>query len=299
MSLVSFIFKKNCKKSDTKRDANLVAPENVTAVKDIPYAAGGKYNLLDVYYPKGISEKLPVIVSIHGGGYVYGTKEVYFHYGMYLASLGFTVVNFNYHLAPRFKFPSQLGEINTVFEWISKNAEQYYMDTNNVFVVGDSAGAQLNSHYAAIYSNPEFAKLFDFKVPRDEIKIRAVALNCGLYALEAVSSGGSVLNTNQLQIDYLGKKLTPEKIKMLDVLGNITSDFPPSFVMTAEYDFLKQNAQPMADFLKSKGVENECHLYGKEDQNYMAHVFHVNMNLEEAKVCNQDETAFFRRFLVK
>lgn len=299
MSLVSYIFKKNCKKSDTKRDANLVAPENVTAVKNIPYAAGGKYNLLDVYFPKGTSEKLPVIVSIHGGGYVYGTKEVYFHYGMYLASLGFTVVNFNYHLAPRFKFPSQLGEINTVFEWISKNAEQYYMDTNNVFVVGDSAGAQLNSHYAAIYSNPEFEKLFDFKVPRDEIKIRAVALNCGLYALEAVSSGGSVLNTNQLQIDYLGKKLTDEKKKMLDVLGNITSDFPPSFVMTAEYDFLKQNAQPMADFLKSKGVENECHLYGKEGQNYMAHVFHVNMNLEEAKVCNQDETAFFRRFLVK
>lgn len=299
MSLVSFIFRKNCKKSDTKRDANLVAPENVTAVKDIPYAACGKYNLLDVYYPKGTSEKLPVIVSIHGGGYVYGTKEIYFHYGMYLASLGFTVVNFNYHLAPRFKFPWQLGEINQVFEWISKNAEQYYMDTNNVFVVGDSAGAQLNSHYTAIYSNPEFEKLYDFKVPRDEVKIRAVALNCGLYSMETDNSGGGKLNVNPLQIDYLGKKLSPEKTKMLDVLGNITSDFPPTFVMSAQYDFLKANAQPMTEFLKSKGIETECKIYGEEGQEYMAHVFHVNMNLEEAKVCNQDEVAFFKKHIVK
>jgi len=298
MSIVSFVFRKNCKKSDTARDKNLVAPESVTAVKNIPYANGGKYNLLDVYYPKGTSEKLPVIVSIHGGGFVYGTKEIYFHYGMYLASLGFTVVNFNYHLAPRYKFPYQLGEINQVFQWISKNAEQYYMDTNNVFVVGDSAGAQLNSHYSAIYSNPEFEKLFDFKVPRDEVKIRAVALNCGLYSMETDNSGGGVLNANQLQIDYLGKKLSPEKIKMLDVLGNITSDFPPSFVMSARYDFLKDNAQPMADFLTSKGVENQCKVYGEEGQDYMVHVFHVNMNLEEAKACNQEETAFFRRYIV-
>lgn len=299
MSIVSFIFRKNCKKFDTKRDANLVAPENVTAVKNIPYAAGGKYNLLDVYYPKGTSEKLPVIVSIHGGGYVYGTKEIYFHYGMYLASLGFTVVNFNYHLAPRFKFPWQLGEINQVFEWISKNAEQYYMDINNVFVVGDSAGAQLNSHYTAIYSNPEFEKLFDFKVPRDEVKIRAVALNCGLCSMETDNSGGGKLNVNPLQIDYLGKKLSPEKIKMLDVLGNITSDFPPTFVMSAQYDFLKANAQPMTEFLKSKGIETECKIYGEEGQEYMAHVFHVNMNLKEAKICNQDEVAFFKKHIVK
>jgi len=298
MSLVSIIFKKNCRKSDTKRDQNLVPPENVVAIKNLPYRKGGKYNLLDVYYPEGTKEKLPVIVSIHGGGYVYGTKEVYFHYCMYLASLGFTVVNFNYHLAPGKKFPFQLGEINSVFEWIGKNAEQYYMDAGNVFVAGDSAGAQLNSQYAAIYSNPEYAKLFDFKVP-EEVKIRAIALNCGLYSLETDNSGGGILNANKLQQDYLGKNLSETKLRQLDVLGNITKDYPPSFVMTAEYDFLKGNAKPMADFLASKGVEAEYKLYGTAEQHYMFHVFHVNMNLEEARICNQDEAAFFKKHLVK
>lgn len=298
MTLTSLLFRINCKKSDTARDKNLVAPENVMAVKNLPYADGGKYNLLDVYYPKGTEEKLPVIVSIHGGGYVYGTKEIYFHYCMYLASLGFTVVNFNYHLAPEKKFPHQLGEINTVFHWISDNSEKYFMDKNNVFVVGDSAGAQLNSQYAAIYSNPEYAKLFDLSVPQD-IKIRALALNCGLYKFETVFDEKVVLKTTDLQKDYLGKKISEETMKKLDVLGNITSDYPPSFVMSSQYDFLKENAKPMYDFLSSKEIECEMKIYGQEGQTYMSHVFHVNMNLEEAKVCNQDEAAFFKAHIVR
>lgn len=296
MSFTSFMFRAMCHRSDTKRDKNLIPPENVTACKDIPYAAGGKYNLLDVYYPENTEKPLPVIVSIHGGGYVYGTKEVYFQYGMYLASLGFTVVNFNYHLAPGKKFPYQLGEINQVMCWLSENAENFYMDKNNVFVVGDSAGAQLNSQYAAIYSNPEYAKLFDFAVPSD-VKIRAIALNCGLYSIETTDAAGGVLDVSSLQKDYLGKVVDDKLKSRLDVLGNITSAYPPSFIMTAEYDFLKENAQPMADFLSSKGVENECKKYGEEGQTYMGHVFHVNMNLSEAKTCNQDEIAFFRKYV--
>ena len=50
---------------------------------------------------------------------------------------------------------------------------------------------------------------------------------------------------------------------------------------------------------KEKGVPCEWKKYGEEGQNYMAHVFHVNMNLEEAKQCNQDEIAFFRKYEVK
>ena len=77
MSFTGFMFRLLAGYGDKKRDKKLKAPEDVTALKDIAYAGGGKYNLLDVYYPKGASGKLPVIVSIHGGGYVYGTKEVY------------------------------------------------------------------------------------------------------------------------------------------------------------------------------------------------------------------------------
>ena len=264
------MFRKMAATADKKRDKNLVFPDDIEAICDINYAGNeDEYNNLDVYYPKGTEGKLPVIVSFHGGGYVYGTKEIYKHYGGYMAGQGFVFVNFNYHLAPDYKFPTQLNEANMVFQWIDKNAYEYYMDIENVFVVGDSAGAQMISQYLTIYSNEEYEKLFPFVTPK-EIKIRAAGLNCGMYTV-AQGAADEKLDrfTKELTTSYLGKDYT-KFAEMNNILPNITSEFPPSYVMTAEYDFLKENAQPMCDFLLSKGVEAVCKCYGTPEQKYVA-----------------------------
>ena len=77
MSFFSWSMRFSAGRNDRKRDKHLVKPEDVQALYNLPYGLEGKYQLLDVYFPKGTVEKLPVIVNIHGGGYVYGTKEVY------------------------------------------------------------------------------------------------------------------------------------------------------------------------------------------------------------------------------
>lgn len=297
MSFQTFMFKYMAAKGDKKRDSTLKVPDDIQLETNINYLGNNdKYNLLDVYFKKGTKEIQPTIVSIHGGGYIYGTKEIYKHYCVYLAGLGFTVVNFNYHLAPKAKFPSQLNEINQVMQWMVKNASQYNIDINNVFLVGDSAGAQMCSHYAAIFTNPEYEKLFPFSTPQ-EIKVRAIALNCGMYkfGLEAGGKGNEKF-TQDLYNMYVGRD-DDEVKKQLDVLGHITENFPPAYVMTSYYDFLKDNAEPMYNFLKDKGIDTEWKLYGAEGQEYMGHVCHVNMNLEEAKQINQDEVAFFKKYI--
>lgn len=297
MSFQTFMFKHMAEKNDRKRDANLVIPENIKVERDINYLDNDdEYNLLDVCYEKDADRLQPTIVSIHGGGYIYGTKEVYKHYCAYLASLGFTVVNFNYHLAPKAKFPSQLGEINQVLKWIEKNCEEHFIDINNIFLVGDSAGAQMCSHYAAIFTNPEFASLFDFEIP-SSVKIRAIALNCGMYEFSLDAGGkGREKFTQDLYRMYVGAK-DEKTLQRLDVLGHITGDYPPSFVMTSYYDFLRPNAEPMHNFLKKKGIDSQFKCYGKEGQEYMEHVCHVNMNLKEAKKINQEEVEFFKRYM--
>lgn len=294
MSYQGWKFVRGCTKSDAKRDAALTEPVDITAKKNINYAGNDDfYNLLDVYYPKDCKGKLPVIISIHGGGYVYGTKEIYKFYGMYLAGLGFTVVNFNYHLAPKAKFPTPLQETNQVIEWCIANADTYYMDMNNVFIVGDSAGAQMCSQYAAIYANKEYAKLFPFTVP-EGFALRAVGLNCGMYEFDRGPGRKGLMN------DYLGqgKKKQDSYGQMLEVLDYIDGNYPPAYLMTAYYDFLKEKAEPMCRFLKEKGVDSEWKCYGEEGQEHMCHVCHVNMNLEEAKQINIDETNFFKKYIV-
>jgi acetyl esterase/lipase len=202
-----------------------VIPEEIKVERDIKYVPDGdKWNLLDVNYRKDVEGIQPTIVSIHGGAYVYGSKEIYKHYCAYLATLGFTVVNFNYHLAPKYKFPIQLTEINQVMEWIDREGKDYHIDKDKVFLVGDSAGAQMCSQYAAIISNPEFEKLFPFNVPRD-VKVRAIALNCGTYKFSLQSGGhGNERFTQNLYNMYIGTD-DDKVIKMLDTMGYINGDF--------------------------------------------------------------------------
>lgn len=284
--------------SDAKRDANLRVPQKLITIYDIPY---GNDNLLDVYYPEETKEKLPVIVNVHGGGYTYGSKEVYQFYGMSLALEGFVFVNVNYRLAPEYLFPTQLGDIVQALHWVEEQAENYYMDCENVFLVGDSAGAQMASQLGAIYSNRVYASLFPFQLP-ERVKIRAMALNCGLYDLLRASKekreekNEEGMSNFRLMELYLGRKGRRME-EMLRVCENINGNYPPSFIMTSYYDFLRSQAKPFYELLCERGVKAEYHLYGEKAQQYMGHVFHCNMNLEEAKQCNTEECEFFKQHI--
>lgn len=96
------------KKNDAKRDAGLVEPTTIEKFRDISYGPHGIDNTLDVYYPKETDHKLPTLIHIHGGGFFYRDKELYRFYTMFLASQGFTVINFNYRLAPDHVYPTHL-----------------------------------------------------------------------------------------------------------------------------------------------------------------------------------------------
>lgn len=279
------------KKNDDKRDAGLTTPDDITRVDDIAYGPD-RMQVLDVYYPKGTDAPLPTIVSIHGGGYVYGDKERYQYYCMSLAQRGFTVVNFSYPLAPKHRFPEHLINTNAAIACVVARAEELHVDPANVFIVGDSAGAQMNCQYTAAVVNPDYAALLGLTIP--PITVRAVALNCGMYDRTA-EGDDSASNW------YLGAKKRRSKLLMqqMDVLAHIDGRYPPSFVMSAVKDFLLPNAKPMADFLTSLGVENELHIYGEEGVNDLAHVFHCDMRSADAALCNDEECDFFRRHIVR
>lgn len=287
MSFQSMMFNFGASRADRKRDSQIPLPEGITECRNISYGSHGKWNLLDVYYPTGTVEPLPTIVSIHGGGYVYGSKEIYRRYGMDMARRGFAFVNFNYRLAPQWKFPTPLWDTNSVMEWICKNAVRYHLDPSRIILVGDSAGAQLASQYAAIATNPEYAAVFHMTVP--EIQIRALGLNCGMYDMQMQAAQPR----KGIHLDYLGKKLSAEDPR-LNVQDAIGSNYPPAYITTACHDFLREAAEPMYNFLTQRGVRAEWKYYGSEEDKSVGHVFHVNILLPDAIACNDDSAAFFR-----
>lgn len=280
--------------NDKKRDANLKVPPHLKCFYDIPYGEYGQANLLDIYMSDTINEKTAAIVNIHGGAWVYGSKEIYKFYCMSLAQRGFVVVNINYRLAPENLFPAALEDINQALTFIEKHGEEYLIDKERLILTGDSAGGQLTSHYAAIFTNHDYAKLYGFSLPN--VKIKALGLNCGLY-----NPKSAVLkNKDEIYKAYIGENAdytNEELLNKIDVFSHITGDFPPSYIMSTYTDFLLEEAQPMYDLLKEKDVTAEIKIWGSKDRPEIGHVFHVNMNLPEAKICNDEECDFFRKFV--
>ncbi len=278
--------------ADLKRDEGLVEPAEVKAFKNIPYSGFGEWTTLDLYKPGTVAEKLPVIISVHGGAFVYGSKEVYKFYLMDLARRGFATVNFNYRLAPEYQFPAALEDTNAVIEWVLQHAEEYGLDTSRIFMLGDSAGANYAALYTALCINPDYRKQVEAFAGKTlavaNFKPRALALNCGVYDL--TEEAGRRVDTMQ---DMFGERVS-EGVKLLNAIDCITAAFPPCYVMSGHYDFLKAHAPMMDEALARLGVAHKTKIYGSEETREIAHVFHLNMRSAIAKQCNDDECDFFK-----
>ena len=288
MSRKSIIFRKMCAASDAERDAGLTTPPEVERFDDIQYGTDSKWHLLDVYRPRALKGKLPVIVSFHGGGWVYGDKNVYQFYCMELAKRGFAVVNYSYRLAPEDRYPAPYEDTNEVFRWLLENAEKYGFDTDNIFGVGDSAGALGIAIYALIVTDPDYAKNYSFAPPKG-LKLRGLGLSCGLYKVRD-SRTVATLRDFLRDEDYPGAL---DKLNLIELAG---SNFPPCFIMTAVGDFLRSEAPLLEQRLDKVGVKYESKVYGTEEEP-LGHVFHCNVRLPQAAQANDDMCAFFRTLM--
>jgi acetyl esterase/lipase len=294
MSKTSDMIRVSFREGDAKRDEGLTTPEDIVRYDDILYGDDKQWQVLDVYRPKALEgEVLPVIVSVHGGGWVYGDKEIYQFYCMNLAQRGFAVVNYTYRLAPEFKYPCSLEDCNQVFSWVLRNAQEYGFDKDHIFAVGDSAGAHNLSLYAAICSNTDYAKKYSFSVP-DGFIPTAIALNCGQYKIEITGNKDDLIES--LMADYLPEAGSENELHMVSVINHVTENYPPTMIMTSVGDFLKNQAPIMATCLTEHNVPFTYKYYG-DSQNQLGHVFHCNIKLEDANICNDDECEFFRGFI--
>ncbi len=293
MSLLSMFLRISCKKNDGKRDAGLVYPKEIIREENISYGPD-KMNLLDVYRPANVYGNFPVIVSVHGGGWVYGDKKLYSHYCVSLAKQGFVVVNFTYRLSPEHKFPCHLEDTVKVFDWIHGNGTNYGMDMNNIFAVGDSAGGHILAQFCQLCVNPEFAKHFDFSAPEDYVP-KAIALNCAVLDMEEIKKGEGK-GVAMLMGDILPRKNRGEWLKLISPIDYVNEKFPPCYLMTANEDFLRTQPDSFKKKLEEYKVSYEYKLYGDETHK-LGHVFHLDMRNEIGQECNDVQCAFFRKYM--
>ncbi len=116
-------------------------PEGVTVHRDIAYVTDGhERQKLDLYIPNE-GENLPLIIWVHGGAWLGGSKERYAPME-YLKS-GYAGASINYRLSQHAIFPAQIEDVKAAVRWIRANAETYRLDPNRFAAWGSSAGGHL------------------------------------------------------------------------------------------------------------------------------------------------------------
>jgi acetyl esterase/lipase len=112
-------------------------------MKTVAYSSpGGKDLLVDLYLPQGLGKPAPVIVSVHGGGWLRGSR-VDPGLKQHFAQSGFAMASIDYRLTPAIQFPSNVEDVKTAVRWVRANAKTYGFDPGKVGLWGSSAGGQL------------------------------------------------------------------------------------------------------------------------------------------------------------
>lgn len=99
---------------------------------------------LDLVRPHG-KGPFPVVVFVHGGGWVMGSRKTYLPYMVAPVEQGYVAVAVSYRLAPQHPFPAALHDVKCAIRWLRANAAQFGIDAERIGVVGYSAGGNLVS----------------------------------------------------------------------------------------------------------------------------------------------------------
>ena len=124
----------------------------VEVTRDLAYGAHERHKL-DVFR-KAETQGAPVLVFVHGGGFVMGDKRsaetpFYDNIGTFAALEGFVGVTITYRLAPEHKFPAGPEDLAAVVRWLKANIAQYGGDPHKIVLSGQSAGAAHVAGYVA------------------------------------------------------------------------------------------------------------------------------------------------------
>ena len=266
---------KFCDKSDKKRTATQTPPENVVNVKDIPYIDDGNpYHKFDVFYPEGkiAKEGLPVIIDIHGGGWMYATKDLNEYYCMELAKKGYCVFSLSYRLVPDVTVNEQIKDCTEALAFIRANMKDYPANKKTVMLTGDSAGGQLALYSTILNNNPDAREIFG--TVDTKLNIKCLLLTSPVtYA----KSGGwfSIYTKKMWGKDYETK--STYNYMDLNEIMELTNDMPPTYFITSSGDTLAHDQTVNAyNYFVEKGYECEIEDFTDlKDGKKLPHVFSV------------------------
>lgn len=273
---------------------NAVHYPGIVRFPDIAYSdKNEKYNLGDLYFKRTHLHDgtlHPVLLYIHGGGFIKGDKDYRVTNSEFFAHHGYFVFNIDYRMPPDVSLTENFSDIVSAINYIGELAKDYNIDVNKIVVSGDSSGAYQTAMLAASSFDDELRTTLG--LPEIKYRPAALALMCGLYDLQQLLSGprlfGVIPETASMILGFKVKNDMSnlgdyEYINFISPVHLVNGNWCPTFMTWAEEDLICAGQGPtMAKALEDNGVRHDVFSVKGLIRN---HCYHLMLNLPSAKEC--------------
>lgn len=253
-----------------ERDKTQTMPDGIAIEHNVPYMDDGcEAHLMDIYRPEGSQDtKLPVVINIHGGGLIIGSKEFNRFFCAKLSKLGYLVFSIEYRLIPDCMVYDQFSDVCNAFRYIQAHLNDYNGDAEHIYGVADSGGAYLLTYTAAMYKNHALAKTAHVK-PHN-VSFQALGLISGMFYTNRFDKIGlflpAYLYGKNYKKQHFAKYVNPEN-------PDIVTALPPCFLVTSQNDNLKKYTLDFEKALTRRNVPHEYFCFPKDKR--LTHAFSV------------------------
>ncbi|HIA73908.1 MAG TPA: alpha/beta hydrolase [Gemmatimonadetes bacterium] len=218
--------------------------------------ASNRDNKVDLYLPRGTDGPAPVLVYIHGGGWVGGSKESSVLRLVPWMEMGWAVVNVQYRLGEVSLAPAAVEDCLCALRWIIRNAGNYNIDPERIVVTGNSAGGHLALTTGMV---PASAGL-DGQCPGSETLSVAAIINW--YGITDVGDLLDGPNTKSYAVEWMGSM--PNRFEIADRVSPLTyvrAGLPPILTIHGDADptVPYQHGVQLHEELTKVGVSNQLH----------------------------------------
>jgi acetyl esterase/lipase len=217
-------------------------PGGTKVYTNLEYVPGGhERQRLDLYIPAKADTPLPVIVWVHGGAWMGGSKDG----GVMPLSFvgkGYAVAAINYRLSQHAVFPAQIEDCNAALRWLRANAKTYNLNPERIGVWGASAGGHLvallgtsggvedrEGKIGNADQSSRVQAVVDFFGPTDFLQMDAHALPGARLKHDPPTSPESRLIGGAIQENV-------EKVGRANPIKSVTKDAPPFLIVHGEQD---------------------------------------------------------------
>ncbi|MGI8363317.1 alpha/beta hydrolase fold domain-containing protein [Bacillus cereus] len=245
---------------------------------DLDYCNIPNSKKLDIYLPDQGEGPFPVLIHLHGGGFIKGNKrDIQLKLPLKARDIGFAIVSVDYSKSYEANYPKLVHEIKTSIRYLRSNAEKYRLNPQKIFVIGCSAGGHLASligtsegiqaleggqygyveYSSGVQGAISFCGSSNFLTMQHDLSehLRKLELNAGMIYGES----------NSIDTLLFGKlvKSTPELAKEFSSLTYVSKNIPEFLIVHGTHDnyVAPKQSIDLVQKIKEVGVGDKVELH--------------------------------------